>query len=109
MKKRIVTGNTEVEIYDVDPIERMRHRDTDGDGVSDYVDSNGYSKPNDKYRYRDISSEEYQKLREAGFNVAENCRPNKSKPNNYVLRFAESQSTEVDRILKPVLHRAVTK
>ena len=41
---------------DYNPIERMRHRDTDGDGVADYIDSNGYSKPNDRYRYKNIST-----------------------------------------------------
>ena len=48
---------------DYNPIERMRHRDTDGDGVADYIDSNGYSKPNDRYRYKNISTDDYSKDR----------------------------------------------
>ena len=108
MVKKIVVADTEIEVKDIDPIERMRRRDSDGDGVADYIDSNGYSKPNDKYRYRDISSDDYHKLCEAGFDVASNCRPNKNNPDRYVLRFTESKSAEVDRILKPVLHRTVT-
>ena len=38
MIKRIMTGNSEIEIEDTDSVERMRHRDTDGDGVVDYID-----------------------------------------------------------------------
>ena len=94
---------------DYNPIERMRHRDSDGDGVADYIDSNGYSKPTDKYRYRDISSDDYRRLKSGGFDVEHNCCPNKKKPDRFILRFAESQGAEVDRILKPVVRRAVSK
>ena len=38
MKKRIMTGNSEIEIEDTDSVERMRHRDTDGDGAVDDID-----------------------------------------------------------------------
>ena len=60
---------------DYNPIEMRRHRDTDGDGAADYIDSNGYSKPNDKYRYRDISSDDYRRLKSGGFDVEHNCCP----------------------------------
>ena len=108
MKKRIVTGNTEVELYDTDPIERMRRRDTDGDGTADYIDSD-YTKPSDDYRFRGISSEEYDKLRRSGFDVKNNCHPDKTDPHRHILRYTESQTEEIDRILKPVFHRAVVK
>ena len=39
---------------DYNPIEMRRHRDTDGDGIPDFVDSR-YSKPSDDYQYRRIS------------------------------------------------------
>lgn len=107
MKKRIMTGNSEIEIDDIDPIERMRHRDTDGDGVVDYIDSNGYSKPSDKYRYKEVSSEEYRKLQDAGFN--HESQPSKTNPNNRIIRFTESQTADIDRILSPALRRGVMK
>lgn len=95
---------------DYNPVERMRHRDTDGDGVADYIDSNGYSKPNDKYRYRDISSDDYRRLQSGGFNFDDgNCCRHPKASGRYILRLTESQSAEVDRILKPVLRRSVSK
>ena len=52
MRKRITIANSEVEVYDNDPIERMRHRDTDGDGIADYVDSiKGRSRQAEKRRF----------------------------------------------------------
>ncbi len=105
MRKRITIANSEVEVYDNDPIERMRHRDTDGDGIADYVDSNGYTKPNDKYQYREISRDEVDKLRSGGFDVANNVRPSKSNPERFILRFTDNQKTEIDNLVKPVLHR----
>lgn len=106
-KKRILTGNSEIEINDIDTVERMRHRDTDGDGVVDYIDSNGYTKSGDKYRYRDVSTAEYRKLNDAGINVS--CQPNKINPDRCIIRFTESQTADVDRALASVMHRAVLK
>ena len=107
MKKRIMTGNSEIEIEDTDSVERMRHRDTDGDGVVDYIDSNGYSKPSDKYRYREVSEDDYRKLKDAGIRVE--GQPSKTNPNRSIIRFSDSQTAEVERILSPVLHRGLTK
>lgn len=107
MKKRIMTGNSEIEIDDIDPIERMRRRDTDGDGVVDYIDSNGYSKPSDKYRYRDVSADDYHKLKAAGIRVE--GQPSKTNPNRSIIRFTESQTADIDRILSPALRRGVMK
>ena len=95
---------------DYNPIERMRHRDTDGDGVADYIDSNGYSKPNDRYRYKNISTDDYRRLQSGGFNFDDgNCCQHPKASGRYILRLTESQSAEVDRILKPVLRRSVSK
>ena len=107
MKKRIMTGNSEIQIDDVDPVERMRRRDTDGDGVVDYIDSNGYSKPSDKYRYKEISSEEYRKLQDAG--VKFESQPSKINPNRHIIRFADHQTANIDRILSPVLRGGIAK
>ena len=85
MKKRIMTGNSEIEIEDTDSVERMRHRDTDGDGVVDYID----------------------KLQDAGFN--HESQPSKTNPNNRIIRFTESQTADIDRILSPALRRGVMK
>lgn len=41
----------------------MRLRDTGGDGANDYIDSNGYSKPNGKYVFREVNSGELKRLR----------------------------------------------
>lgn len=109
MRKRITIANSEVEVYDNDPIERMRHRDTDGDGIADYVDSNGYTKPSDKYLYRDISKDDVERLRKGGFDIKNNVRLSTSNPERYILRFTENQQTEIDNLIKPVLRRAVAK
>lgn len=109
MQKRIVVRDTEIEVNDFDPIERMRHIDKDGDGVPDYIDSNGYSKPNDKYSYREISHDNYDKLRKAGFDVNNNCRPSQNDSASFILRYRRDQAAEIDEIIKPVLHRAVSK
>lgn len=109
MQKHIVVRDTEIEVNDFDPIERMRHIDKDGDGVPDYIDSNGYSKPNDKYNYREISHDDYDKLRKAGFDIDNNCRPSKKEPAALILRYREEQTAEIDDIIKPVLHRAISK
>lgn len=105
--KKILVQNKEVDVYDCNPIDRMRHRDTDGDGICDFIDSNGYSKPNDKYM--EISKDEYKKLQKAGFDVERNCRPTPNKTNNYILRFSDEQKSEIDTILKPVLRHTVSK
>ena len=110
MRKRIMVANSEVEVIDNnDPIERMRHRDTDGDGIADYVDSNGYTKPSDKYQYREVSKDDVERLRRGGFDVNNNVHQSKSAPDCFILRFTENQKTEVDNLIKPVLRRSVTK
>lgn len=80
-----------------DIIERMRHRDTDGDGVNDFIDSNGYSKPNDKYVYREVNSEELERLRKANFNLDNNCRS--TTPETFIVRFPQSHTAEFNRII----------
>lgn len=107
MKKTVVQNN-EVEVKDTtNPIEIMRHRDTDADGVCDYIDSNGYSKKHDMYL--EISSEEYKKLKVSRFDVTNNCRRSSKNPDKYILRYSENQKTEIDTIIKPVLKHTVSK
>lgn len=84
-----------------DPIESMRHRDTDGDGVCDYIDSNGYTKPNDKYQYREVSEEQLARLRTTDFNLDENCCQSEEKLNTYIIRFAEEQADYIDKLIAP--------
>lgn len=90
-----------------DPIEIMRHRDTDGDGVCDYIDSNGYTKPNDQYQYREISANEYAKLKEAGFDLNQKCKSSPTKADCFILKCNAAESSQVDEILKPALNKAI--
>lgn len=90
-----------------DPTEAMRHRDTDGDGVCDYIDSNGYTKPNDQYQYREISSDEYAKLKEAGFDLNQKCKSSPTKADCFILKCNAAESSQVDEILKPALNKAI--
>lgn len=94
---------------DYNPIELMRHRDTDGDGVSDYIDSNGYSKPSDKYRYNDISHDEYLKLKANGFDVGSNSCPSSTVPGRHIIRYTENQAQAIETIIKPAVCSAVLK
>jgi hypothetical protein len=107
VNKKTIVQDMEIEFKDnATPVERMRHRDTDGDGICDYVD-NAYTKPND--RYREISTSDYRRLKDAGFDVTHNCRKNSSNPDNYILRYSDHQKEEIDTILKPVLRHTVSK
>ena len=90
-----------------DPIEIMRHRDTDGDGVCDYIDSNGYTKPNDQYQYCEISYDEYAKLKEAGFDLNQMCKPSPTKADCFILKCNAAERSQVDEILKSALNKAI--
>ena len=90
-----------------DPIEIMRHRDTDGDGVCDYIDSNGYTKPNDQYQYREISANEYAKLKEAGFDLNQKCKSSPTKADCFNLKCNAAERSQVDEILKSALNKAI--
>jgi len=92
---------------DYNPIERMRHRDTDDDGIVDYVDSNGYSKPNDGFRYKEVSPEEHRRLQDAG--LAIDSSPSKTSPGNYIVRFTEHQAADVENLLSTTLCQKMSK
>ena len=83
-----------------DIIERMRHRDTDGDGVNDFIDSNGYSKPNDKYIYREVSYKELDRLRKEKFDLKDNLRQSQAKTDTYIVRFPPNQEETFNRIIR---------
>ena len=57
----------------------------------------------DRYRYEEITFDDYSKLRQAGYDVDENCRQSAKHPDMVILRFRESQQTEIHA----VLHQAV--
>lgn len=105
--KKIVIQDKEIDIYDSNSVDRMRHRDTDGDGVCDYIDSNGYTKPND--RFREISSADYERLKKSGYDVDTNCRRHPKKPDSFILRYPDNNQAEIDNILKPVLRHSISK
>lgn len=105
--KKVVIQDKEIDVYDSNSVDKMRHRDTDGDGVCDFIDSNGYSKPNDKYR--EISSDEYKRLKRAGYDVESCCRKSTKNPDNFILRYPENRQAEIDTILKPVLRHSISK
>lgn len=107
VKKKTIIQELEVEYRDDNtPVERMRHKDSDGDGISDFVD-NGYSKPNDKYQYREINKTEYDRLKKAGYDTDRCCRKSNNKPDNYILRFTAEQSKDIDVVLRPIVKRTV--
>lgn len=107
VKKKTIVQELEVEFTDNNtPVERMRHRDSDGDGVNDLIDS-GYSKPQDSYAYREIRVDDYYRLKKAGFDVEHCCRRS-SNPDSYILRCNDKQTAEVEAILKSVVKRTIT-
>ena len=57
----------------------------------------------DRYRYKEITFDDYSKLRQAGYDVDENCRQSAKHPDMVILRFRESQQAEI----QTVLHQAV--
>lgn len=84
---------------DYDPVEMQRHRDTDGDGVPDFVDSQ-YTKPSDDYQYRRISNEEYEKLRDSGLDRSIECKRDSHSADSLIIRYQQNQTAEIDRVLR---------
>ena len=85
---------------DYNPIEMQRHRDTDGDGIPDSADSR-YTKPDDDYQYRRISDKDYDRLRDAGMDKSVQ---HKRENGSLIIRYHNSQSAEIDRVLRHALH-----
>ena len=63
----------------------------------------------EKYRYREISYEDFRKLRDAGFDVADNCRQSTKHPDMVILRYTEQQAAEINAVLKPAVGAAIKK
>ena len=88
---------------DYDPAEIRRHRDTDGDGIPDFVDSR-YSKPSDDYQYRRISDKDYDKLRDAGLDSKFQIKRDSKSSGTLIIRFQDNHAAEIDRVLRHALH-----
>ena len=54
------------------------------------------------FHYREISFEDFNKLRDAGFDVASNCRQSTNQPDIVILRYTEQQAAEINAVLQPV-------
>ena len=68
------------------------------------------AEPTDEnYRYREISYEDFRKLRDAGFDVADNCRQSTKHPDMVILRYTEQQAAEINAVLKPAVGAAIKK
>lgn len=60
------------------------------------------AEPTDEnYRYREISYEDFRKLRDAGFDVADNCRQSTKHPDMVILRYTEQQAAQINAVLQP--------
>ena len=68
------------------------------------------AEPTDEnYRYREISYEDFRKLRDASFDVADNCRQSTKHPDMVILRYTEQQAAEINAVLKPAVGAAIKK
>ena len=68
------------------------------------------AEPTDEnYRYREISYEDFRKLRDAGFDVADNCRQSTKHPDMVILRYTEQQAAQINAVLKPAVGAAIKK
>ncbi len=86
----------------VGAIEKLRNRDTDGDGRCDYIDTN-YNKPSDVYLK--LNEEEYQRLlRSKRDEYINNTR---RSDDHYVLKCNEANKDEVLTIVRPVIKHSM--
>lgn len=108
VKKKTIVDELEVEFKDNNtPTERMRHKDSDGDGICDFID-NAYNKPQDRYSYREISYDDYARLKKAGYDVEHNCHKG-TQPDIYILRYPESKAQEIELVIKPIVRKTVAR
>lgn len=56
----------------------------------------------EKYRYREISFDDFNKLRDAGFDVTANCRQSTKHPDMVILRYTEQQTAQINAVLQSV-------
>ncbi|MBR1482470.1 MAG: DUF1738 domain-containing protein [Ruminococcus sp.] len=54
------------------------------------------------YHYREITFDDFNKLRDAGFDVASNCRQSTKQPDIVILRYTEQQTAQINAVLQPV-------
>ena len=86
----------------VGAIEKLRNRDTDGDGVCDYIDTN-YNKPADIYLK--LNEEEYQRLLQSKRNdFIDNTR---KSGDHYIVKCNEATKSEVVKIVRPVIKHSM--
>lgn len=76
--------------------EQARIRDTDGDGIPDFMDVNPTIS---EYKYLRLSSDEYNKVKDNDY-IRNNCR--KTNDNDYVYRY---QTEEQLRLVQDNLRR----
>ena len=81
----------------------LRNRDTDGDGLNDFIDPMP-TIADDKYQYKKLSEKEYKSLNPE---YAKNCR--QDNDGNYILRAKAEDMAKVDAILEnltpPTIYR----
>ena len=61
------------------------------------------------FHYREITFDDFNKLRNAGFDVADNCRQSTKHPDMVILRYTEQQAAEINAVLKPAVGAAIKK
>lgn len=83
----------------VGAIEKLRNRDTDGDGRCDFVDNN-YNKPSDVYLK--LSEEEYQRLLQTKRD--EYISNTRKSGDHYIVKCSEANKDEVVRLIRTVKH-----
>lgn len=72
-----------------------KHRDIDGDGIPDFIDSS-YTTTDDKYRYRELNEREYDLLKQSEY--ARDCQCRDSR---YIMRYSPDNEQRIDEIIKP--------
>lgn len=55
-----------------------------------------------KFRYREITYDDFTKLRDAGFDVDANCHQSVKNPDKIILRYTERQTAEINAVLQPI-------
>ena len=61
------------------------------------------------FHYREITFDDFNKLRNAGFDVASNCRQSTQHPDMVILRYTEQQTAQINAVLKPAVGAAIKK
>ena len=75
------------------------------DVLADY----GIKTTEEGFHYREITFDDFNKLRNAGFDVASNCRQSTQHPDMVILRYTEQQTAQINAVLKPAVGAAIKK